>query len=95
MSIFLNVNTSEYPRFVGDLELLGWQNGEPLPEGWVEVIQDPIPEIENTQTYIENLPQLIDGVWKITWTVRDLTEEEVNYIPPLNPLFYPNNIVDE
>jgi hypothetical protein len=76
MAIYLNTQTNEYPRHDGDLELLGWKLGEPLPENWVEVTQDDIPEIQDGQTYEIQPPSLIDDVWHITWLVRDLTEEE-------------------
>jgi hypothetical protein len=77
---YLNVVTGEFPRFDGDLELLGWTVGQELPENWVKVIQDPMPEITDGQTYEVNKPKLIEGVWKVTWNVRNLTQKEIESI---------------
>lgn len=76
MTVYLNVETNEYPRHDGDLELLGWKVGDPLPENWVEVSIDPIPEVDENQTYQLQEPQLIDGQWRATWSVRAITDEE-------------------
>lgn len=73
---YLNTTTGEYPRFDGDLELLGWQVGQPLPSDWVEVTIDPTPSLIEGETYEIRPPQLIDGVWRQTWTVRAITEAE-------------------
>jgi hypothetical protein len=75
--LYLNTETNEYPRYVGDLELLGWKLGEELPLNWVEVIQDPTPHITENETYYLEFPQLIDGIWKAVWTIRNLTPEEI------------------
>lgn len=76
MIVYMNIVTMEYPRHIGDLQLLGWEQGEPLPENWVEVHQDNIPVIEKGQTYQLQEPQLIDGVWRAIYEVREMTEEE-------------------
>jgi hypothetical protein len=76
MSIYLNTVTGEYPRHDGDLELLGWNPGEPLPENWVNVIEteEPLP---GTNEVVEFQPAvLLDGVWYTDWLVRPMTEEE-------------------
>jgi hypothetical protein len=77
MSLYLNINTKEYPRYNGDLELLGWSEGNPLPEGWVQVVETDIPTFENDETFNEAEPQEVNGVWMRTWNVRKLTEEEL------------------
>lgn len=77
MAIYLNTETGEYPRHDGDLELLDWKIGDPLPSGWVEVEQDPIPAIKSGQTYESNPPQEIDGVWRVTWSIREITAKEL------------------
>jgi hypothetical protein len=76
MAIYLNTETNEYPRHDGDLELLGWSLGEPLPTNWVEVQSVPQPETSDEQTAYEAAPAEIDGVWTMVWVVRDLTEAE-------------------
>lgn len=77
MAIYLNTITNEYPRHDGDLELLGWIPNNELPEGWVEVYQDdkPIPGIDQIAEI--QPPILIDGVWKTTWSIRDMTNDEL------------------
>lgn len=75
---YLNTATGEYPRFDGDLELLGWQQGTPLPASWVSVEIDPYPEIFDGQTAETTDPQQdAAGTWRVTWTVRNLTEDEL------------------
>jgi hypothetical protein len=92
--LYLNIETNEYPRYTGDLELLGWKLGEDLPSNWVQVIQEPTPTVEEDETYFLEFPQLIDGIWKAVWTIRKLTPEELelknNPIEPSFPfnLFY-------
>lgn len=78
MAIYLNTETNEYPRHAGDLELLGWNLGDPLPENWVTVLLVDPPIITETQTYTQNFPEKIDGIWKITYTVREMTQEEID-----------------
>jgi hypothetical protein len=77
MAYYLNTETNEYPRHDGDLELLGWTLGEPLPEPWVEVEHVPSPEVSESENYSEGAPVHLNGVWKRNWVVRDLTEEEL------------------
>jgi len=74
---FFNTVTNEYPRYQGDLELLGWQLGQPLPENWVEVVYTDMPEITENKKVYEILPQNIDGIWTQSWQVDDLTAEEI------------------
>lgn len=74
--IYLNTQTQEYPRHDGDLELLGWVVGQPLPENWVEVVYTEAPTVAEGQTPVQLFPVEVDGVWTITWLVRDLTDEE-------------------
>lgn len=78
MAIYLNIKTNEYPRHDGDLELIGWKLGDTLPENWVEVSIGDVPSITETQTYIQNFPEKIDGVWTITYTIREMTQEEID-----------------
>jgi len=84
MNIYLNTKTKEYPRHPGDLELLGWLQGNPLPSNWVEVVGTDAPSFEDGETVYEVEPLEIDGVWTRQWAVRALTQEEVeqNANPP-------------
>lgn len=75
--IFYNTETKEYPRYQGDLELLGWNAGEPLPENWVQV-EDTMPVFDiSTQAITEELPELVDGKYVRKYQVRDLSPEEL------------------
>lgn len=79
---FYNIITNEYPRYQGDLELLGWSLGDPLPENWVVVFDSNIPEVPENKKVYEGLPQKIDGVWVQFWQIGDLDIEASNSIPP-------------
>jgi hypothetical protein len=75
--LFYNTKTQEYPRYVGDLQLLGWNIGEPLPENWVEV-ENNSPAIDvATQTFTEELPELVDGRYVRKYQVRNFLPEEL------------------
>jgi hypothetical protein len=76
--IYISPN-NEYPRHYGDIQLdyPDWQLGDTLPEGWVKVEQTSRLETETDQVSYEVYPKEIDGVWYQTWTVRDLTAEEL------------------
>jgi hypothetical protein len=77
MTHYYNVQTNDYPRYQGDLELLGWTVGEPLPENWVEVIEVSAPEFDNENETLElSLPKNIDSQWHQQIVVRPLTVEE-------------------
>lgn len=75
---YYNTETDEYPRYQGDLELLGWVFGTPLPEGWVEVndTEQPVP----SSTEIVEIGHPVEtsaGSWEMAWVVRELTAEEL------------------
>lgn len=84
MNIYLNTQTKEYPRHPGDLELLGWVQGTPLPLNWVQVIETDALSFEDGETVYEVEPLEVDGVWSRQWAVRALTQEEIeqNANPP-------------
>lgn len=77
---YLNTLTMEYPRHIGDLYLVGYKDGENLPNGWVEVAETERPEFEENQKVKEIMPALIGGVWTQQWEIVDLTEEEIEFI---------------
>ena len=74
---YFNTITKEYPRHVGDLQLLGWQENTELLEGWVEVTDDQTPSITPDQTYEMVEPKLVNNIWTAQFIVRDRTEEEI------------------
>jgi len=75
--MYLNTQTNEYPLSAGDLELLGWEQGTPLPENWVEVERVNAPEHSATEIVYENNPIKVGDVWKQSWGVRTLSDEEL------------------
>ena len=80
MSHYYNLNTGEYPRHIGDLYLLGYEDGQELPEGWVHVVETEAPVRGENQKVVESQPALIDGVWKQQWRLENMTAEEIeNY----------------
>jgi hypothetical protein len=73
---FYNTVTNEYPRYQGDLELLGWIPGNPLPENWVNVIDGDMPEVPENKIILEDLPKEINGVWTQSWKIDDSNIED-------------------
>lgn len=71
--------SGEYPRHYGDIEVAnpGWQLGDELPSGWVEVTQAPLPTAQPDQIIYEDFPTEVDGVMTQNWKVRDMTAEEI------------------
>lgn len=57
---FLNLDTKEYPRFQGDIDL------EP-DANWVEVKPTAAPEPAEGNTVVWDDPIEIKGVWTMTW----------------------------
>ncbi len=88
MSLYLKITQSDiiYPYTITELKSENYNTSFPslitdlLLESFnvFPVIETTKPEI-NTQTEIaeETIPQLIDDVWKQTWTIRSLTPEEL------------------
>lgn len=69
---------NEYPRHSGDIYLEHSDfDGINLPEGWKEVKIVDMPDAEFHQGVEENFPELINGEYFQSWTIRDLTEEEL------------------
>lgn len=73
MSTYIKLSTNEYPRHIGDIEI------DPMGmEDYAIVEQTPAPEFDKkTQICQQGTPQIVDGVWKSVWDLRDLTEEEL------------------
>lgn len=92
MSIFINLDTLEYPRYEGDIAV------EPNAN-WAEVQTTAIPEYAVSQAPYELTPTLINGVWTQQWAVRDLTAEEIEndkqlHLEYLNKLRMPQQDID-
>lgn len=70
---------TDYPRFIGDIQLMhpNWEESQPLPKDWAEVIQEELPNLSEGYA-IEQLPLVKEnGVWIQKWAQRPLTEEEL------------------
>lgn len=74
---YYNTVTKEYPRHIGDLKLLGWKEGQQLPENWVIVQDVTMPELNANQIAEMTEPALIDGSWTVSFEIRDMTELEI------------------
>tara|TARA_B110000459_G_scaffold198015_1_gene242275 strand:+ start:1877 stop:2206 length:330 start_codon:yes stop_codon:yes gene_type:complete len=72
-------SNNNYPRYIGDiiLENPSWKEGDALPDGWHEVTPAEFPEIPEAHTFEENFPELIDGVYQQSYTVRPFTDKEL------------------
>lgn len=75
--LFLNTKTGEYPRHIGDLEAMGWQQGSSLPEDWVQVQYAEPPILEKDEAILELEPKLVNGIYYQNLTKRQLTEQEI------------------
>jgi hypothetical protein len=71
---------NEYPRHIGDVQLAksGFKDGDVLPTGWTQVEESERPTAGNNQVTVESFPETLDGVMTQTWTVRDLTQAELD-----------------
>ncbi len=86
MAIYYNTETHEFPRHDGDILLIDptWVPGTPLPEPWVEVMHTEPETLELPYVSVMGLPTLQDGVWKVTWGQKELSNAEIeaalNYV---------------
>ena len=88
MSAYIKLSTLEYPRYEGDIRLehpdiLESQTGDgfPCPDTYAPVQFVDAPEFNvDTQIAYELAPVNNDGIWSMAWTVRDLTQEEIDFI---------------
>lgn len=77
MSTFISPK-GEYPRYIGNIqnEHPNWDMSEPLPNGWLEVEDVPMPTAEWDFRVKEAMPELVDGVYKRVWQTVELTDAE-------------------
>lgn len=71
---------NEYPRHIADLtaEHPDYVEGQPLPDGWVEVLPGVIPFIGKHKKVVELPPaQNSDGNFVRQFEVIDMTEAEI------------------
>jgi hypothetical protein len=85
MTLYINEETGEYPRHIGDIQSLhpDWKLGQELPSPWVEVVATEPPNTTHPQTSYEIAPEKINGVWVRKFEVYTFTEEELEEIESL------------
>lgn len=75
-NLFINPN-NEYPRYIGDILIDHPEfDGVNLPEGWVTVEETERPTVGQDEITYEVSPEIVNGIYKQTWAVRPVTEEE-------------------
>ena len=86
LNMYIKLSTLEFPRYEGDIrlehpEITEDQTGPtfPCPDTYAPVAYVEPPEISSQTQLAQMLPPVQDetGKWKMAWTVRDLTPEEV------------------
>jgi len=77
--LYIN-SKNEYPRHIGDIQLVkaGFKEGDALPKGWTKVEESERPTAETDKVTVEGFPAEVDGVMTQSWTVRDLTQAELD-----------------
>jgi hypothetical protein len=78
--LFINEKTNEYPRFQGDIELLGWTLGSPLPKNWAEVQEAAYPKnVPADSKVVELAPELVAGKWVQKFEIQPLSAQELAF----------------
>jgi hypothetical protein len=75
MSVFINLDTMEYPRFTGDVALDPFAN-------WSQIIEVQPPPVADDEISYTVAPELKDGSYWQVWAIRKLTPEELEPIKP-------------
>ena len=81
MTAYIKLSTNEYPRHAGDIAL--------DPAGDYAAVQwTDMPEFDRaTQRCGEGAPVNDDGVWHMTWVVRQATQAEIDEAnKPFDPM---------
>jgi hypothetical protein len=84
MTAYINLTRNEYPRHEGDIEI--YPNDTYANVEWVD---RPVYDYK-MQRCGEGWPVEIDGVWHMTWVVRDATQAEID---EMNKPFDPFNLL--
>jgi hypothetical protein len=85
MSAYINLKTLEYPRHEGDIRLAvrgiapGLTGDQfPCPESYALVHWVDRPSYNVASEVIEETaPVSENGVWKMSWKIRQMTQEEI------------------
>jgi hypothetical protein len=75
MTAYIKLSTSEYPRHIGDIEIDSAGMADYALVNWVAP-----PAIDPaSQRCFEGPPMVNNGMWIMTWVVRDATPAELEY----------------
>ena len=75
MTVYINADTNEYPRYEADVVL------DPTA-AWVEVEEVAPPASANDEMTYQVTPILIEGKYVQQWKTRKLSEDELNTTKP-------------
>jgi hypothetical protein len=75
MSIFINLDTMEYPRFDGDVALDPNAN-------WSQIVEVNPPAIAIDEMAYTVEPELKDGSYCQVWAIRKLSPDELKLTKP-------------
>jgi len=85
MTTYIKLSTLEYPRHIGDIK-----NDPAGMSDYAVVEWTDYPEIDRkTQRCFEQQPVQVNGVWQMTWAVRNATAEEIESASKPSILFDP------
>jgi len=79
MAIFIDPE-GQYPRYIGDIQISNssWEYGDPLPDGWIEVVDKSIPEQRPGYVLAEDFPVLVSNQYTRSWKFIKKTENQIN-----------------
>jgi len=69
MTVYINADTNEYPRYEADVLLNPTAN-------WVVVADSPTPSTADDEMAYQTEPILIDGKYVQQWHIRKLSDDE-------------------
>ena len=74
MTAYIKLSTNEYPRHDGDIAI------DPAGAADYKNVQWTEPPVFDTTTQrcSEGSPVQEDGIWKMTWVVREASQEEID-----------------
>lgn len=76
---FLNTRTNQFPVFQDDIKKKHplWSEENRIPSYFVEVQETEVPELTFNQKLEYGTPELVDGEYRVTWIVTNLTPTEL------------------
>lgn len=76
---YLNTRSNKFPIFQDDIKTYypSWSEENKIPNHFVEVQETDAPDFNFNQKLEYGIPELVDGKYKVTWLVTDLTPAEL------------------